>query len=180
MIRLLALSACLVFLAGCNKSPEEKIGEAQEDLIDAKADAQEERQEVIQDLGEKREDLSQSQDAANRDIRESQEQVRDASENMAQVQAEIAKDKADAQAKLNDKLRDLEERVAKLAQRPANTDPAEQSKFTQTMSLINTDLADARSKVTDFAQVSPTEWQGPYETANNALAKLDDSIDKIE
>jgi hypothetical protein len=81
---------------------------------------------------------------------------------------------------LNKKLLSLEERVGKLTQAPAKNDPTEQSKFAQTMTLVNANLSDARTKIGSFVRVSPTEWQGPYETAYNALAKLEDSIQKAE
>ena len=62
----------------------------------------------------------------------------------------------------------------------ALTDAAELNKFTQTMALVNANLADARAKCTSFVQVPASEWTGPYEAANNALDKLEDSVQKAE
>ena len=180
MIRFLIVSVCLIMLAGCEKSPEQKIEKAQEQVIDAKAQAQEQQHEAVQDVNKKQNDLSKATNNADREIQKSQQQVQSADANKAKVQAEVAKDKADAQDKLNSKLKNLEERVGKLTQRPAKTDSVEQSKFTETMTLVNANLVDARTKVSSFEQVSPTEWQGPYQTANNALAKLEDSIQKAD
>lgn len=183
MIRFLIFSVCLMMLAmlaGCNKSPEQKIEKAQEKVIDVKAQAQEQHQEAVQDLNKKQDDLHTATINAERENRESQEKVQASHENMAKVQAEVAKDKADAQDKLNSRLKKLEERVGKFTQRPVSTDSVKQSKFSETMTLVNANLADARTKVGTFAQVSPTEWQGPYETANNALARLEDSIQQAD
>lgn len=176
MIRFIIFSVCLMMLAGCNKSPEQKIEEAQEKVIDVKAQAQKQHQEAAQDVNKKQGDLNKATSKAERENQESRQKVQAAHENMAKVQAEVAKDKADAQDKLNSKLKKLEERVGKLTQRPANTDAVKQSKFAETMTLVNANLADARTKVASFAQISPSEWQGPYETASNALARLEDSI----
>jgi len=180
MLRFFAISVCLMALAACGKSPEQKVEKAQEKAIDVRTSAQEEQRQVRQDLGEEQAEMDEKTDEAVGKIEESQIKVEQAYEDVAKVHAEVAKDKIDAQEKLNAKMLELENRVANLAQRPALTDVAERNKFEQTMALVNANLADARTKMDSFAQVSPTEWQGPYETASNALTKLEDSIQKAE
>ena len=180
MIRFFAISVCLMMLAACNNSPEQKIEKAQEKVIDARTSAQEEQRKVRQDLGKKQAEMDKKTDNAAAKIEKSQVKVDQANDNMAKVQAEVAKDKTDAQAKLNAKLQKLEDRVAKLTQRPALTDAAELNKFTQTMTLVNANLADARAKCTSFVQVPASEWTGPYAAANSALGKLEDSVQKAE